>query len=80
MVIYMALEDYLMPNEEIRFQSNTYVGYGDKLYQVILTDKRLILYAKRGLLFKSDDVVSWKLEEIQGLKYNEQGIIGKKGS
>ncbi|EHR79385.1 hypothetical protein OCC_07958 [Thermococcus litoralis DSM 5473] len=76
----MALEDYLMPNEEIRFQSNTYVGYGDKLYQVILTDKRLILYAKRGLLFKSDDVVSWKLEEIQGLKYNEQGIIGKKGS
>nr|WP_238565057.1 hypothetical protein [Thermococcus litoralis] len=79
-MIYMALEDYLMPNEEIRFQSNTYVGYGDKLYQVILTDKRLILYAKRGLLFKSDDVVSWKLEEIQGLKYNEQGIIGKKGS
>ena len=75
----MPLMDYLMPNEEVRFQSTTYVNYGDKLYQVILTNKRLVLYAKRGLIFKSDDVVSWKLDEIQGLKYKEQGIIGKKG-
>jgi len=50
-----------------------------KKYHVILTDRRLLLYAQRGVLFKNDDVVSQKLDELQGIKYSEEGIIDRKG-
>ncbi|AEC51633.1 hypothetical protein PNA2_0717 [Pyrococcus sp. NA2] len=75
----MALSDYLLPGEDIRFQSKSFVEYGGNRYQVIVTNKRIILYAQRGWIFKSDDVVTFKLEDIQGIKYKEEGIIGKKG-
>jgi hypothetical protein len=68
-----------MPGEQIRFHSTGGVRYGTKRYEVILTDRRLVLYAQRGLLFKNDDVVTQRLDELQGIKYSEQGIIDKKG-
>ena len=69
-----------MPGEEIRFQSSRAVRYGNKRYQVLLSDRRILLYARRGTLVKNDDVVSQKLDELQGVKYSEQGIIDKKGT
>lgn len=75
----MPLEDYLAPGERVKFQSSANVGYEGKPYRVVLTDKRILLYAKRGMLIKSDDVVTQKLNELQGVKYREQGVIGKKG-
>jgi hypothetical protein len=68
-----------MPGEEIRFQSSRSVRYGNKRYQVILSDRRILLFAERGMLFKNDDVVTQKLDDLQGVKYSEQGVIGKKG-
>ena len=68
-----------MPSEQVRFQSSFGVHFGGKEYQVVLTDRRILLYAKRGMLIKSDDVVTQKLEELQGVKYREEGLIGKKG-
>ncbi len=50
-----------------------------KKYHVILTDRRLLLYAQRGVLIKNDDVISQKLDELQGIKYSEEGIIDRKG-
>jgi hypothetical protein len=76
----LPLEDYLMPGEEVRFHSGRRVRYGAKQYLVILSDRRILLYAQRGALFKSDDVVSHKLDDLQGVKYSEGGIIGKKGT
>ena len=75
----MPLHDYLMPGEETKFQSTGGVRYGVKKYQVILTDRRLLLYAERGLLFKKDDIISQKLDQLQGIKYSEKGIIDKRG-
>ena len=75
----MPLEDHLLPGEEVQFRSTTRVKYGGKDYEVVVTNKRLILYARRGLVFKSDDVITQKLDEIQTIKYKEKGIIGKKG-
>jgi hypothetical protein len=75
----MPLEDYLTPGEQIKFQSSGGVHHGDKLYQVVMTDRRILLYARRGLISKSDDVITQKLDELQGVKYSEQGLIGKKG-
>ena len=68
-----------MPGEEVRFHSTRAVRYGTKQYHVILSDRRILLFAQRGTLFKSDDVVSQKLDELQGVKYTEQGVISKKG-
>ena len=72
------LDDYLLPNENIRFQSDFDIEYGEKKYEVILTDMRLILFARRGLVFKNDDVISDAISEIQGIKYKEQGRLFKK--
>ncbi|MGD0396467.1 MAG: hypothetical protein ABSB26_06115 [Nitrososphaerales archaeon] len=76
----MPLHDYLMPGEQTRFHSTGGVRYGVKKYHVILTDRRLLLYAQRGVLFKNDDVITQKLDELQGIKYREEGIIDRRGT
>ncbi len=76
----MTLRDYLMPGEEIRFRSSHNVRFGGKRYEVLLSDRRILLFARRGALFKSDDVVSQKLGDLQGVKYSEKGIIDKRGT
>jgi len=74
----LPLEDFLLPRENIKFQSESTVEYAGKRYQVIVTDSRLVLYARRGMIFKKDDVVTERLSDIQ-VKYGEKGIIGKRG-
>jgi len=75
----LPLNDYLMPGEEIRFHSKRTVRYGAKSYSVILSDRRILLYAQRGAPFKNDDIVTHKLEDLQGVKYSERGIIDRRG-
>jgi hypothetical protein len=75
----LPLEDYLMPGEEVRFHSGSAVRYGTKRYRVILSDRRILLYAQRGMLFKNDDVVTQRLADLQGVKYSEHGLVARKG-
>ena len=76
----MPLEDFLSPGEQIKFQSNPNVNFGGKRYQVIMTDRRILLYARRGTISKSDDIVTQKLDDLQGVTYSESGLISKKGT
>jgi len=76
----MTLRDYLMPGEEVKFSSRRNVRYGTKRYQVILSDRRILLYAERGALFKNDDVIVQRLDDLQGVRYTEEGIIAKRGT
>lgn len=69
-----------MPGEEIKFQSTEGVRFGEKRYRVVLTDRRILLYAQRGMLLKTDDVVTQKLDELHGIKYSEQGVLEKRGT
>ena len=72
----MVLDDFLLPAENIRFSSkDEIVEYGEKKYKVLVTDKRLILYARRGTLVRSDDIVSERLDSLYGLKYFERGML-----
>jgi hypothetical protein len=72
----MVLDDFLLPAENIRFSSkDDIVEYGDKKYKVLVTDKRLILYARRGTLVRSDDIVSERLDSLYALKYFERGLL-----
>jgi hypothetical protein len=71
----LALQDFLLPQENIKFQSKTLIHYANKTYRVIITDKRFILYARRGHFLKSDDIISERLDSLSGLEYSEKGII-----
>lgn len=75
----MPLEDYLMPGEQIKLHSDVNLEYSGKKYELVLTDRRVLLYNKRGLVVKKDDVVTQKLEELNGVKYKEKGLINKMG-
>jgi len=75
----LTLRDYLMPGEEVKFSSRRNVRYGNKAYQVILSDRRILLYAQRGTLFKNDDVIVQRLDDLQGVRYSEQGVIARRG-
>lgn len=76
----MAFEDFLIPGEEVRFRSSTHVSYGKKDYQVVVTNKRILLYAQRGMVIKKDDLVMQKLDELNGVKFKESGLLKKIGT
>ncbi len=40
----MALQDFLLPLENIKFQSMTLICYANRKYKVIITDKRFIIH------------------------------------
>src|ERR671921_615475 len=71
----MTLQDFLLPLENVKFHSKTFVQYADKKYKVLVSDKRIILYAQRGHLLKSDDIVSERIDRLQGIEYTEKGLI-----
>ena len=75
----MALRDYLNPREQVSFKSGTAVKHSGKDYQVIVTDRRLILYGRRGIVVKNDDVITERLDNVQEIRYREKGLIGKRG-
>ncbi len=78
----MTLEELLLPNEEIRYRQkikNFKVG-GKSFDELLVTDKRLIFYTHSGLIFKKDISQTIGLSSINGIKFNEKGIIRKKGN
>ncbi len=73
------LEDFLFPQEVIRYQSKQEIRYGKDDYVLYITNRRIIGHKRKGFVLKKDRVFSVALEEINALKYDEQGLINKKG-
>lgn len=69
----------MLPDEEIKYLSPPGLMYGGKPYELVVTNRRLLLYSRRGTIFKKDDIVSQKVDEVQSIKYAENGIIRKEG-
>jgi len=44
-----------------------------------VTDRRLILYGRRGIVIKNDDVITERLDNVQEIRYREKGLISKRG-
>ena len=74
-LFFVPLADFLLPSENIEFVSDNEATFGDKKYKVIITDKRFLLYSRRGLFFRSDDIVSKRLDSINELQYRERGFM-----
>ena len=75
----MPVEDFLMPGEAIKYHGASDLDYGGKEYEPIVTAKRVLLYNRRGKLFKKDELISLKIDEVQGITFHETGMIKKTG-
>lgn len=76
--IIMTLNDFLLPVENVKFYGKCPVEYSGKKYKLLMTDHRIILFAKRGHIHKSNDIVSERLDRLHGLEYSEKGFLFRK--
>jgi hypothetical protein len=74
----LVLTDFLYPGEEIVFQSNKIESLNDHFF-LYITDQRILLYRRRGVLFKKDRIIAERIENIRSMQYGEKGILRKKG-
>ena len=74
----MVLEDFLLPGEVIIFQSGKVKTLNDH-FDFYITDQRILLHKRRGVVFKKDRVISERIENIKTLDYDERGLVKKKG-
>ena len=74
----MVLTEFLYPGETIVFQSNRIESLNDHFFFYI-TDQRILLYRRRGVLFKKDRVIAERIEDIRSMQYGEFGILRKRG-
>jgi len=74
----MPLEEFLFSNEKIEYSTLPEIEYaGDKNFQFFVTNQRAILFARRGLIFKRDHIISRAISEIVEIAYKEKGIFKK---
>jgi hypothetical protein len=76
-IVFLALKEILLPQENIMFRTKTKLKCTEKKYNIIITNLRVLLYSERGRFFKSPDVISERLESIYGIEYNEEGVFFK---
>jgi hypothetical protein len=74
----LVLTDFLYPGETIVFQSNKIESLNDHFFFYI-TDQRILLYRRRGVLFKKDRIIAERIEDIRSMQYGETGILRKRG-
>jgi hypothetical protein len=74
----LVLEDFLLPGEVIIFQSRKVKSLNDH-FIFYITDQRILLHRRRGVVFKKDRVISERIENIRTLDYDEKGRLRKKG-
>ena len=58
----------MVPEEQIKVICKRDVEYANKKYCLFVTNKRILLYKKRGILNKTEDIVCEKLERLEGLR------------
>lgn len=75
----LTLQEFLFPQEAIKYQSQRQIRYWGQDYVLYITNRRVIGHKLKGFIFKKDKVFSVALEEISNLKYEEKGLVHKKG-
>jgi hypothetical protein len=76
----MALIKWLLPGENMHYAAPSEVEYGGNKLKFYITDQRIILHKKNGLIFKKESIVTERLEDVNTMTYKEEGILfAKKG-
>lgn len=76
----MPVEDFLLENEHIIYNSPSKINYQDTYFEFYLTDQRLVWYKRGGFFSKSDTIIAERLDTILEIKYEEKGFLTKKGA
>lgn len=76
----MPVEDFLLENEHIIYNSPTKINYQDNYFEFYLTDQRLVWYTRGGFFSKSDTIIAERIDTILEIKYEEKGFLTKKGA
>lgn len=76
----MPVEDFLLENEKILYNSQTKIEYQDNYFEFYLTDQRLMWYKRGGFFSKSDTMIAERIDTILEIKYEEKGFLTKKGA
>jgi len=76
-VIRMGVEQFLAPGENIRFSSPTSVSFQGDQYSVVITDRRILWYKSKGLVFKKNSFVAVPIEQVKNIVYEEKGLLTK---
>jgi len=74
----LVLTDFLYPGETIVFQSGKIESLNDNFFFYI-TDQRILLHRRRGVLFKKDRIIAERIENIRTMQYSERGIFRRRG-
>jgi len=74
----LVLTDFLYPGETIIFQSNKIESLNDNFF-FFITDQRILLYRRRGVLFKKDRIIAERIENVSSMQYGERGLLRKRG-
>ena len=74
----LVLSDFLYPGEAVVFQSGKIRTLNDQFFFYI-TDQRILLYRRRGVLVKRDRIIAERLEDIRTMQYSERGTVKKRG-
>lgn len=76
----MPLEEYLFPKEVIKYTSTEGVRLekdDPTKYRFYITNMRIILYGRRGLILKREQMISERLPDIGNITYRERGFFKK---
>jgi hypothetical protein len=75
----LGIEKFLMPHEMANYatEGSLYVG-GEANLKGYVTNNRVIFYASKGLIFKSDRLHEIPLDQIRSYRMVEEGIVFKK--
>jgi hypothetical protein len=73
----MTVQDILLPSENILFRTRTKLQCPQGKYEVLITERRLVLYAEKGRILKTCDVICERLDTLVGVEYSEKGFIFK---
>jgi len=75
----LKIEKFLLPNEIAVYttKGSLYVG-GEEGLKGYVTNNRVIFYASKGLIFKSDRLHEIPLKDIHYYKIVEEGLVLKK--
>ena len=76
----LKIEKYLIPNEIIKYRTRggLYVGGEDGFFRGYVTNNRVLIFAIKGLIFKSDRLHEIPLKDLQYYKIVETGVVFKK--
>ncbi|HLL77135.1 MAG TPA: hypothetical protein VK421_17920 [Pyrinomonadaceae bacterium] len=76
----MALGQFLLPGEDVRYESSGSVRHGLTPYRLYLTGERLLLHSEGGPLGRKESVVAENLADVESLEYTEGGILSGRAS